>query len=309
LSAVPAAFRGANLERRRAVVENLAEAATEPTGVSWTSVDAGGVRGLWAVPDEPTDGRAVQYLHGGGYVSGSPESHRRLGGHLAVATGSRVLLVDYGRAPERPHPGPIDDSAAVYRWLLSEGSCPARLAIAGDSSGGGLAVGTLLKLREDGVPLPAAAFCFSAWTDLELTGASMLGNAESDRLVTTDSLRALAEAFLAGADPSDPFASPLHGDHRGLCPLYLQVGGAEVLLDDSRRLAAKARSAGVDVVVDVVPDMQHVFQMRAGRLVEADDAIARVAAWLRPLLKADLAPEAGAGPKTGHTTQEGQEQT
>lgn len=289
MSAAPAGFAGAELERRRAVVEGFAEAATEPDGVSWTPVDAGGVPGLWAVPDGPTQGRVVQYLHGGGYVSGSSSSHRRLGGHLASATGSRVLLVDYGRAPERPHPGPVDDSVAVYRWLLSEGTSPARLALAGDSSGGGLAVATLLKLRDDGLPLPAAAFSFSAWTDLEVTGASMLGNAANDRVVTRESLRPLAEVFLAGADPRDPLASPLHGDHRGLCPLYLQVGGAEVLLDDSRRLAQKARSAGVDVVVDVVSEMQHVFQMRAGRLAEADDAIARVAAWLLPLLDADRA--------------------
>jgi monoterpene epsilon-lactone hydrolase len=304
---VPAAFTGAELELRRAVAEGFVEVATEPDGVAWTPVDAGGVPGLWAIPDQPTDGRVVQYLHGGGYVTGSSVSHRRLGGHLARATGSRVLLVDYGRAPERAHPGPVDDSAAVYRWLLGESVGPARLALAGDSSGGGLALATLLKLRDDGVPLPAAAFCFSAWTDLEVTGDSLIGNADIDRFVTPGGLRALAKVFLAGADPRDPLASPLHGDHRGLCPLYLQVGGAEILVDDTRRLAEKARSAGVDVVVDVVPGMQHVFQMRAGRLAEADDAIARVAAWLHPLLEADRAATADPELQTEKNTEERQE--
>ncbi len=272
------------LQERRAAAEAFVALATEPEGVSWTEVDAGGVGGLWADAVESRPDRVLQYLHGGGYLVGSAASHRRLGGHLAKAIGCRVLLVDYGRAPEHPHPGPVNDSSAVYRWLLNEGWAPSHLAVGGDSSGGGLALATLLKLREDGVPQPAGGVTLSAWTDLEALGETVTTNADLDLVVTADRLRTLAQAFLAGADTRDPLAAPVHGDYRGICPLYLQVGAAELLLDDSRRVAEAARRAGVDVTVDVVEGMQHVFQMKAGNLAEADAAIARIGAWLRQRL-------------------------
>lgn len=272
------------LEQRREEVEAAFSFAAEPEGVTWTPAVMGGVPGLWA---ESTTGdlrRVIQYLHGGGYEVGSSTSHRRLGGHLAKATGCRVFLVDYRRAPEVPHPGPLEDSMAVYRAILDAGVGPDQLAVAGDSAGGGLTLATLLSARDEGLPQPAAGFVLSAWTDLEVVGASINTNAGSDRLVTSSRLRSLAAAFLAGGDPRDPLAAPVHGDYRGICPLYLQVGGAEILLDDTTRVADSARRSGVEVMVDIVPRMQHVFQMRAGRLPEADEAIDRIADWVRPLL-------------------------
>jgi acetyl esterase/lipase len=300
MTELPPGFVGAALAERRARSDGFVAAATEPAGVSWAAVDAGGVEGLWAVPEEPTAGRVVQYLHGGGYVSGSSASHRRLGGHLARATGARVLLVDYARAPERPHPGALEDSVAVYRWLLESGTAaPGELAVAGDSSGGGLALATALKARDSGLPLPAAVAALSAWADLDVR-ASLLDGTD-DRVVSVAGLGELAEVFLAGADPRDPYASPLHADLSGLCPVYLQVGGDEVLLTDSQRFAAKAAAAGVDVELDVVPGMQHVFQMRVGNLPEATDAVARLASWLRRCLTPALETDDTINERLGQT--------
>jgi epsilon-lactone hydrolase len=284
MSAEPAVAPPLTVEQHRETTEAAISFAAEPAGVNWTPSVVGGVPGLWAASESGDSRRVLQYLHGGGYVAGSAASHRRLGGHLAKAIGCRVFLVDYSRAPEAPHPGPLDDSMAVYRAVLDAGAGPDCFAIAGDSAGGGLALATLLRARDEGVPQPAAGFALSAWTDLEVLGASIDTNAGSDRLVTASTLRDLAAMFLAGGDPRDPLAAPVHGDYRGICPLYLQVGGAEILMDDSIRVAESARRSGVDVTVDVVPGMQHVYQLRAGRLAQADEAIDRISEWLRPLI-------------------------
>jgi monoterpene epsilon-lactone hydrolase len=284
-SAAPADALPLTVEQHREATENAPSFAAEPAGVTWTPGVLGGVQGLWVDSDSGDPQRVLQYLHGGGYVAGSAASHRRLGGHLANAIGCRVFLVDYGRAPEVTHPGPLDDSMAVYRAVLDAGVGPDRFAVAGDSAGGGLALATLLRARDEGLPQPAAAFALSAWTDLEVLGSSVATNAGFDQLLTAGMLRSLAALFLAGRDPRDPSAAPVHGDYRGICPLYLQVGGAEILMDDSTRVADAARRAGIDVTIDVVPGMQHVFQLRAGRLAQADEAIERLAAWLRPLLE------------------------
>jgi acetyl esterase/lipase len=184
-------------------------------------------------------------------------------------------------APEHPHPAAVDDSVTAYRWLLSQGVAPSRLAIAGDSAGGGLTIATLVALRDLGVPLPAAAVPISPWVDLEGTGETMATRADVDLLVTAAGLKMMADHFLAGQDAREPLAAPLHADLTGLPPLYIQVGDEETLLDDSLRIAAKARDAGVDVTVDVFPEMQHVFQMGAGSVPEADEAIVRIGAYLR----------------------------
>lgn len=268
----------AALRRRRAIAESFVELATEPDGVRWERADAGGVPGLWAVPVDARKCAVVVHLHGGGYITGSSASHRRLGGHLARAVGARVLLLDYARAPERPHPAALDDAVRACRWLLGGVTSTSGLLLSGDSSGGGLALATAQRLRDEGIAA-AGVVAMSPWTDLTISGDSSSTNAEFDAVVTAENLRAIAVTFLAGGDPKDPSASPLFGDFAGLCPLYLQVGGHEVLLDDSRRVAVLAGDADVDVELDVVPEMQHVFQMRAGNLAEADLAIDRIGAW------------------------------
>jgi epsilon-lactone hydrolase len=272
------------LAELRAVYGDFAALTGHPEGVTWTDVDAGGVPAIWATPAAGSDDRVVQYVHGGGYVIGAAEYYRKLTGHLANAIGCRVLNVDYRLAPEHPHPAPVEDSTAAYRWLLEQGIASGHIAIAGDSAGGGLTVATLLSIRAAGLPMPAAAMPLSPWVDLEGTGDSMTSRADRDCLVHADMLKGMADAFLQGQDRRDPLAAPLHADLSGLCALYIQVGDDETLLDDSIRLAERARGAGVDCRLDVFPEMQHVFQLAAGNMPEADEAIARLAGWVRPRL-------------------------
>ena len=273
-----------SLEEMRENAGRLGDFTAEPEGVRWEPVDAGGVPSIWAVPQDPSADRVVEYLHGGGYVLGSAEVYQRFTGHLANAVGCRVLSVDYALAPEHPHPGPVDDSVKVYRWLLDQGYRPEHIAISGDSAGGGLTLATVLKLAIDALPQPAAAVPLSPWTDMEGLGESMRANAERDLLIKPDEIKGMADLFLAGSDPRHPLAAPLYGNYAGVCALYIQVGGDETLLDDARRVATRAASDGVDVRLDVFPEMQHVFQMAAGHLPEADDAVTRIGAYLRPRL-------------------------
>lgn len=272
------------LAERRAGMQVMASAASEPEGVTVELVDAGGVPAMWLIPDGGADDRVIQYVHGGGYVLGSMEYYRNFCGHLATQAGCRVLNVDYRLAPEHPHPAAVQDSTTAYQWLLDQGYEPDRIAIAGDSAGGGLTMATLIALRDADGPLPAAAAPISPWVDLEGIGDSMTANAELDLIIAVDGLREMAELFLDGADPHDPLAAPLHADLTGLPPLYIQVGGHEALLDDSVRLAERARAAGVEVDLEVFPEMQHVFQIYCGNVPEATDAVAKLGAWLRPRL-------------------------
>jgi acetyl esterase/lipase len=192
-----------------------------------------------------------------------------------------VLLIDYRLAPEHPHPAAVEDSTRAYRWLLETGSNPKRMAIAGDSAGGGLTVATLVALRDAGVPLPAAAVCLSPWVDLEGIGESMTTKAAVDPMVQREPLLRMASMYLAGQDPRTPLAAPLYADLRGLPPLLIQVGTAETLLDDSVRLAERARAAGVQVTLEPWEDMIHVWQAFAAMLPEGQQAIERIGEFLR----------------------------
>lgn len=257
----------------------------EPTGVSYAEADAGGVPALWCIPDGCAADRVIIWTHGGGYVVGSMHSHRKVAGHLAKAAGVRALVLDYRRAPEHPHPAQVEDAIAAYRWLIgSEAIEPSHIATSGDSAGGGLCTSMVLALRDAGDALPAAVMPISPFYDMEATGESIEHNAHVDVLVHKEILLAMAGMFLSGGSTTDPLANPLHADPTGLPPMLIQVGGSETLLDDSTRFAARATAAGVDCTVEVHPHMQHVFHFLAGRAPEADDAIASMAAWLRPKL-------------------------
>jgi acetyl esterase/lipase len=237
------------------------------------------------VPKGGAADRVLLCSHGGGYVIGSMYSHRKLYGHLAKATGCRALIVDYGLAPESVHPGPVNDMANAYRWLLDQGIAPAHIALTGDSAGGGLAITTLLRAREQGLPMPAATMPLSPWLDMNGGGASFETNKDNDRMVSRELLEQMASTFLGpNGNRRDPLVNPLLGDMRGLPPVYIQVGGFETLLDDSQALAEAVRKADGSVKLDVFPEMQHVFQFMAGVAPEADDAIGRLAAWVRPKL-------------------------
>lgn len=273
------------LDEMRRMFEHWGDVTAEPGGVDYIEVDAGGVPALWAVPKRCNESRVLLCSHGGGYVTGSMHTHRKVYGHFAKAIGCRALIVHYNRAPENVHPGPVDDMVKAYAWLLRSDIRPEHIALTGDSAGGGLAVTTMLRARERGLPLPAASMPLSPWLDMQASGGTFTSNAEKDVLVSAPIIQQMASTFLGpNGNPKDPLANPLHADLAGLPPLYIQVGADETLLDDSRALANAARRAGVDVTLEEEPDMQHVYHFLAGNAPEADAAIARLARWVRPKL-------------------------
>ena len=183
------------------------------------------------------------------------------------------------------HPAPVDDAVAAYRWLLDQGVEPGHIALTGDSAGGALAVTALLRAREQNLPMPAATMPLSPWVDMESTGETLVSNREKDVLVKKEIVEVMAATFLGeGGNRPDPLANPLYADLRGLPPMYIQVGGDEAVLDDSRRLAERAQKTGVDVSLDVFPEMQHVFHFSAGHAPAADEAIRQLALWVPPKL-------------------------
>ncbi len=244
-------------------------------------VDAGGVPAAWVTAAGARPGCVILYLHGGGYIIGSIKSHRELAARLSRAAAVRVLLIEYRLAPEHPHPAAVEDATAVYRWLLGTGIAPSRIAIGGDSAGGGLTVAALVALRDAGQPLPAAGVCLSPWVDLEGLGESMTRKAAVDPMVQYEGLREMAKMYLAGLDPRTPLAAPLYADLSGLPPLLIQVGTAETLLDDSTRLAERARKAGVDVTLEPWEEMIHVWQAFAPVLPEGQQAIDRIGSFIQ----------------------------
>jgi monoterpene epsilon-lactone hydrolase len=257
---------------------------SEPGGVDYLEVDAGGVAAMWVVPKGAVQDRVLLCIHGGGFVSGSIYTHRKMFAHLAKAAGVRALLVGYRLLPEGVYPSPVNEVLDAYRWLLDQGVAPEHIGFTGDSAGGGLSITTQLLAREQGLPLPAAAMPLSPWVDMEVTGESMQTNIDTEALFSQPWVKQLAEGVLAGASPTDPHINPLYADLTGLGPIYIQVGGYEVLLDDSRRLAEHAEKAGVEVQLDIYPEQQHTFQMMAGNAPESDDAIHKHAQWIQPKL-------------------------
>jgi epsilon-lactone hydrolase len=277
-----------SLDERRDMMEGWAQLTGEPGRTDYLEVEAGGVSAMWIVPKESVRDRIILGLHGGGFVVGSMYTHRKLFGHLARRTGVRALVLDYRRSPEHVHPAAVHDVVAAYQWLLEQGIEPGHIAIAGDSAGGALSIAGQLLARERNLPLPAGSMLMSPWVDLEVSGGSWVTNKSREVLFTPELMRGLAKMFLGQAgNPRDPLANPLYADLAGLPPLYIQVGGDEGLLDDSRRLAERARNAGVDVRLDIIPEMQHVFQMCAGRAPEADTAVEKFASWIRHKLGLD----------------------
>ena len=249
-----------------------------PVDVCVVAEPAGPGKSEWVMPvGTSAHLSAILFLHGSGYSKGSPTSHRPLVARIVAETGVAALSLDYRLAPEHRFPAPLDDALAAYRGLLDTHP-PEQLAVIGDSAGGGLAIALLLAAKDQGLPLPACAVTLSAWTDLAVTGAAL--PEVDDPIVTQDLLRSAAALYLDGADPSHPYASPLYGDLTDLPPLLMQVGGREIMQEDTRRLADKARAAGVAVQMRVYPDMPHVFPLRLPDDVQSTEAIAEIGAFV-----------------------------
>ncbi len=229
------------------------------------------------------------YLHGGGYVAGSPDTHRGILWRLADRTVLRVCAVDYRLAPEFPFPAGLNDALRAYSLLLESGIRADELAIGADSAGAGLAIACMVALKARGLPLPRASFFISPWVDLAGSGGSHIHNAEADPIVTTPALKRLAAFYLQGQDPLQPLASPIYADLRGLPPALIHVGGIEVMLDDAKRLAQKLREAGSEVRLEVWPRMPHAWHMMAFLLPEAREALAEIIAYLNRAFAAESA--------------------
>jgi acetyl esterase/lipase len=267
-------------EQARAAFDAMVATLPAPPDVAFVEESLAGVPALRYGSADPT-APILLYLHGGGYVVGNAWGYRGLVAALAEAAGMAAYAIDYRLAPEHPFPAAIDDSAAAFRALIDRGHDPNRIAIAGDSAGGGLTVATLLRLRETSTPMPGAAFLISPWADLDCSGPSMTGKAAADPSLTEAGLRRMAAHYLCQADAAHPLASPIHADLAGLPPILIHVGTAEILLDDALRLAAAAGRDDVALTLEIWPGLIHVWHAFAFMLPEGAAAVAAAGAFLR----------------------------
>jgi epsilon-lactone hydrolase len=276
-----------DVRKERAEVESMSGMFRCIGRIESQEVDAGGVPADMIRPSGTDPRRTILFLHGGSCIAGSRRSHRALAGNVAVASMSRVLLVDYRLAPEHPFPAALDDAVACWEWLVSQGNAPGRMAIVGDSAGGYLTLALLVSLRDKGRTLPAAGVCLSPVTDMTFSGPTWASNAAKDLMLDEAKEREAVRLYLGGTSPTDPLASPYFADLRGLPPILIQVGSHEMLLSDAERFTDKARNAGVDVELEVWPQMQHEWQFAASLLPEGRDAVRRIGAFLRGHVGAD----------------------
>ncbi len=261
-----------------------------PPGVSMEPVQANAFRGDWIRSPESSDARTLLYLPGGGFMLPASAHVPLLIARLNREAGTRALLVHYRLAPEHPFPAGLEDCLAAYRYLLDLGTDPRGIVIAGDSAGGGLTLSTLLALRDDGDPLPAAAVLISPFTDFSFGGESRFANARRDPMMSPDLIKQMNAIYLDDTLHDNPLVSPVFGDFSGLPPVLAQVGSTEILLDDTRRVAARARSQGSDFEVEVWEGVPHVWHLW-GFLPESKAATTRIARFIRERTEPAPAPK------------------
>ena len=269
------------LRRRLRLLEPLVPGP--PRGTLTETVDADGVRAAWIAAPQTRDDVCILHFHGGGYMVGTEPLYRDFTWRISAAACARVLYFDYRLAPEHPFPAALDDAVRVYRWLTARIE-PRRIAVVGDSAGGGLALATLYRLRDEGFALPCAAVAISPWTDLALTGESLTSNAAADPMIDVTALPPIAVGYLSGADSRNPYASPLYGDGSGLPPTLFQVGSDEVLRDDAVRLAARLKAAGCRTEIEIWPRMPHAWHLYARILPEGRRAIENAGRFVQKIL-------------------------
>jgi epsilon-lactone hydrolase len=269
------------IETMRAEFEMNAKIFKVDEEVRFEAVRIGRLEAEWVILPESADRRVLLYLHGGGYVMGSINTHREMVSRICRAGAARGLIAAYRLAPEHPYPAALEDAVSAYQWLLDGGWDPRRMAVAGDSAGAGLAIAALVTLREKGRPLPAACVCISPWVDLEGRGESIVTKADVDPIVQPEGILFMAETYLGGADPRTPLAAPLYADLKGLPPMLIQVGTSEILLDDAKRLAAHAKEAGVEITLEIWEQMFHIWHFFASLLPEGREAINHIGQFIR----------------------------
>jgi monoterpene epsilon-lactone hydrolase len=278
--------RPTDIAERRKSFDAFASTYRTPPDIVVEPITVNGVPAEWTTAPDVDHSRAVLYLHGGGYVIGSLDSHRHLAAEVGRTAGARCLALHYRLAPEYPFPAAVDDALAGYRYMLDAGIAPGHIAIAGDSAGGGLVVAALLAIRDAGLPQPAAGWCISPWVDMDAIGASMTGKASEDPTVQKEPLLEMAAHYLHGTDPRAPLAAPIYADLRDLAPLFIQVGSVETLLDDAIRLARVAGAAHVPVTLEIWPEMVHVWHLYYPDLAAGRRAIAAGGRFLHDAMRA-----------------------
>lgn len=280
-----AEVRDVSLDEARVLADKYTQFTEPVTGVQWQNVDAGGRHAIWAIAENSAPDRVIQFQHGGGFTFGTAEVYKDFTGHLARATASRVLSIDYRLAPEHSHPAATDDVIAVYKWLLGEGYPASRIFLSGNSAGGGLSLGANLQAIRQGLAAPGGVIGFSALADVSVSGKSYETNLPNDIRSHGSSTQRTAAVYAGETPLDDPIVSPVFGDFTGSGPLYLSAGSDEVFLDDSIRVAERAREAGVPVVLDIAPGFHHDFTIAAG-VPEVDAVLARIGAWVRAVTHA-----------------------
>ena len=277
--------RPAEIAEMRANTDARGIAFGLPADVKVEKVSANGVPAEWTSTPGAAADTALLYLHGGGYVIGSLDSHRHMVAELGRAAGMRTFAIDYRLAPEHRFPAAVDDTVAAYRWLLAQGVKPNRIVVGGDSAGGGLVIGAMLAFRDAGLPMPAAGWCISPWVDMEALGASFADRAATDPTVQKPTILYMADQYMGAADRRSPYAAPIYGQAAGLPPLMIQVGACETLLDDSLALARWAGMADVPVDLQVWPEMIHIWHIFHPVLGAGRRAIAQGGAFVRRVLQ------------------------
>ncbi len=277
--------RTTDLAGGRVRLERQALLLPMPRGTRLRDGRCGPLNALWVdPPGVAAEAPVLMWLHGGAYVIGSPRTHAAMVAALAHRAGMRAVLPSYRLAPEHPFPAAPEDALAAWRGLMERGEAPERVAIGGDSAGGGLALALLHMALAEGLPPPGALVAFSPWTDLTLSGGSLGTGARRDALLPAERIGECRDLYLQGADPADPRASPRFGCFRGAGPVLIQASRAEILLDDARAVVERLGQAGVEARLDLWEDVPHSWQMFQGRLPEADAALDRAAAFLRAQL-------------------------
>lgn len=261
---------------QRTIIAQAYRSSIPPRGCKFDAVTVGGIKALRTLHGASTEG-VVLYLHGGGYIIGSPSTHRGITGHLARASGHTIIAPDYRLAPEHPFPAALDDAEAAYEGLLKDGHAPASIAIAGDSAGGGLAIALAMRLRDKGRPLPASLTVFSPWVDLT---HDHLYSPECEPVLQPRWIEKAARLYTGQEPRTNPLISPIHGDLSGLPPLLIQVGSEEILLNDAQRLSDRVNQQGGEATLEIYNSLWHVFQVHAGQLDRATDALTDAAAHL-----------------------------
>jgi len=272
LLSVPLHWKLPPVNHLRSILETTTMASTLPWGVTFEKLEFDLFGAEWLMPNKVKEDRVLLYLHGGGYVIGSPHTHRALAGKIAKGIFSNCLLIDYRKAPENPYPAALDDSFTAYRFLLEKGYQPEHIIVVGDSAGGGLAVALQYELLEYHMPLPACTVLLSPYLDLTRTGDSIEKNAKNDRFLDVFEMRRWAEMYADDHDLTDPMISPLFGDVEGLSPMLIQASESEVLYDDSVRFVEKLKKAGVEVIFQTWKGLIHWWHMFGG-MPEAKEAI------------------------------------